>query len=305
MLVRKLDEMGTKISATIASELMGICADVDRMNTLHKASTDIFLAQLHGMTDPTKVTGPSTIDTTTPSPTDGLKLTFQTPPTPTPHLPPRDDGIPKGPPKGSFSPTKPMSRGNSRPTYIGQSPRTPPWHFSTPPGRNPRGPPGPPNPGGGDGGGGPGGGPGRGPGRSQAETMTEDHPTEDHPAEDHPAEGHQENLLETPQKETNQGETTLGMTTNLTTRIQITIRRTTRTEAIPLHQGEVQPPQATIGTSSIPQCGGLIHPGQEPRAKECWKSATTPSVNAFTKPLRTQLATYSDGRQSPLAPTHT
>ena len=134
VLVRKLDEMGTKISATIASELMGICADVDRMNMLHKASTDIFLAQLHGMTNPTKVTGPSTIDVTTPSPTDGLKLTFQTPPTPTPHLPPRDDGVPKGPPKGSFSPTKLMSRGNSRPTYIGQWPRTPPWHFSTPPG---------------------------------------------------------------------------------------------------------------------------------------------------------------------------
>ena len=66
MLVQKLDEMGTKISSTIASELMGIRADVDRMNTLHKASTDIFLAQLHGMTDPTKVTGPSTTDATTP-----------------------------------------------------------------------------------------------------------------------------------------------------------------------------------------------------------------------------------------------
>ena len=113
--------MGTKFSTTIASELMGIRADIDRMNTLHKASTDIFLAQLHGMTNPTKVAGPSTIDTTTPSPTDGLKLMFQTPPTPMPHLPPRDDGIPKGPPKGSFSPTKPMSRGNSQPTYIGQS----------------------------------------------------------------------------------------------------------------------------------------------------------------------------------------
>ena len=109
VLIRKLDEMGTKFSATIASELMGIRADVNRMNMLHKASTNIFLAQLHGMTDPTKVAGPSTIDVTTPSPTDGLKLTFQTPPTPTPHLPPRDDGIPKGPPKGSFSPTKPMS----------------------------------------------------------------------------------------------------------------------------------------------------------------------------------------------------
>ena len=166
VLVQKLDEMGTKISATIVSELMGIHTDVDRMNMLHKVSMDIFLAQLHGMTDPTKVAGPSTIDVTTPSPTDGLKLTFQTPPTPTPHLPPRDDGIPKGPPKGSFSPTKPMSRGNSRPTYIGQSPRTPSWHFSTPPGRNPRGPPGPPNPGGSNGGGGPGGGPSRGPGGS-------------------------------------------------------------------------------------------------------------------------------------------
>ena len=166
--------MGTKISATIASELMGICADVDRMNTLHKASMDIFLAQLHGMTDPTKVAGPSTIDVTTPSPTDGLKLMFQTPPTPTPHLP-RDDGIPKGPPKGSFSPTKPMSQGNSRPTYIGQLPRTPPWHFSTPPGRNPRGPPGPPNPGSGDGGEGPGRGPGGGPGRGPGGSPGGDH----------------------------------------------------------------------------------------------------------------------------------
>ena len=150
---------------------------------------------------------------------------------------------------------------------------------------------------------------------ARAETMTEDHLMEDHPAEDHPAEdhlaedhpveGHQENLLETPQKETNWGETTLGTMTNLTTRIQITIQRTMRTGAIPLHQGEAQPPQATTGTSSIPQCGGLIHPGQEPRAKECRKSATTPSVNAFMKPLRTQLVTYLDGRQSPLAPTCT
>ena len=64
------------------------CADVNRMNMLHKASTDIVLAQLHGMTNPTKVAGPSTIDVTTPSPTDGLRLTFQMPPTPTPHLPP-------------------------------------------------------------------------------------------------------------------------------------------------------------------------------------------------------------------------
>ena len=68
VLVRKLDEMGTKISTTITSELMGICADVDCMNTLHKASMDIFLAQLHGMTDPTKVIGPSTIDA------DGVKM---------------------------------------------------------------------------------------------------------------------------------------------------------------------------------------------------------------------------------------
>jgi hypothetical protein len=134
VLVQKLDEMGTKISSMITSELTGMCADIDRMNTLHKASTDIFLAQLHGINNPTKVAGPSTIDVTTPSPTDGLKLTFQTPPTPTPHLPPRDEGTPKGPPKGSFSPTKPMSRGNSRTKYIGQSPRTPPWHFATPPG---------------------------------------------------------------------------------------------------------------------------------------------------------------------------
>ena len=89
---------------------------------------------------------------------------------------------------------------------------------------------------------------------AQAETMTEDHLMEDHPAEDHPAEGHQENLLETPQKEMNRGETTLGTTMNLTMRIRITIQRTTRTEAIHLHQGEVQPPQATIGTrTNVPK----------------------------------------------------
>ena len=58
VLVRKLDEMGTKISSMIVSELTGMCTDIDRMNTLQKASTDIFLAQLHGMTDPTKVAGP-------------------------------------------------------------------------------------------------------------------------------------------------------------------------------------------------------------------------------------------------------
>ena len=135
---------------------------------------------------------------------------------------------------------------------------------------------------------------------AQAETMMEDHPVEDHPAE-----GHQENLLETPQKEMNWGETTLGMTMSLTMRIRTTIQRTMRTEAIPLHQGEVQHPQATTGTSSIPQRGGLIHPGQEPWAKECRKSTTMPSVNAFMKPLRMQLMMYSDGRQSPLAPTCT
>ena len=101
--------------------------------------------------------------------------------------------------------------------------------------------------GGGSPGRGPGGGPGRGPGRrAQAETMVEDHPVE----------GPQENLLETPQKEANRGETTLGMTMSLVTRIWTTIQRTTRTEAIPLHQGEAQPPQAITGTSSIPQRGG-------------------------------------------------
>ena len=140
---------------------------------------------------------------------------------------------------------------------------------------------------------------------AQAETMTEDHLAEDHLAEDHPVEGHQENLLETPQKEMNQGETTLGMTTSLTMRIWTTIRRMMRTEAIPLHQGEAQPPQATTGTSSIPQHGGLIHPGQEPWAKECRKSTTMPSMNAFMKPLRMQLTMYSDGCQSLLAPMHT
>ena len=61
MLIRKLDEMGTKISSTIASELTGMRADIDHMNMLQKASMDIFLAQLHGMSDPTKVAGPSTI----------------------------------------------------------------------------------------------------------------------------------------------------------------------------------------------------------------------------------------------------
>ena len=47
VLVRKLDEMGTKISLTIVSELTGMRADIDHMNMLHKVSTDIFLAQLH------------------------------------------------------------------------------------------------------------------------------------------------------------------------------------------------------------------------------------------------------------------
>ena len=143
---------------------------------------------------------------------------------------------------------------------------------------------------------------------AQVETMAEamvEATAEDHLAEDHPAEGHQENLLETPQEETNWGETTLGTTMSLTTRIQTTIRRTMRTEAIPLHQGEPQPPQAITGTTSIPQHGELTHPGQKPRAKECQKSATMPSVNAFTKPFRMQLATYSDRRQSLLVPTHT
>ena len=71
--------MGTKISTTIASELTGMCADIDHMNTLHKPSTNIFLTQLHGIADPTKVTGPSTTDVMTPSPMDGLKLMLQTP----------------------------------------------------------------------------------------------------------------------------------------------------------------------------------------------------------------------------------
>ena len=84
--------------------LVGMCTDIDCMNTLHKVSMDIFLAQVHGITDPTKVTGPSTTDATTPLLMDRLKLMFQTPPTPMPHLPPRDDGTPKGTPKGSFHP---------------------------------------------------------------------------------------------------------------------------------------------------------------------------------------------------------
>jgi hypothetical protein len=83
--------MGNKISTSIAAEITRMRVDINRMNTLQKASTNVFLAQLHGMNNPTKVAGPSTIDATTPSPTDRLKLTFQTP-TPMPHLPPRDEG---------------------------------------------------------------------------------------------------------------------------------------------------------------------------------------------------------------------
>ena len=135
---------------------------------------------------------------------------------------------------------------------------------------------------------------------AQAETMTEDHLMEDHPAEDHPAEGHQENLLETPQKETNRGETTLG-----TTRIRITIRRTTRTGAIPLHQGEVQPPQAITGTNSTLRRGEMAHPGLKPQVQESPKDTITPFVNAFTKQFKTPLATCSDTHQSPLVPTRT
>ena len=113
VLIRKLDKMGTKISSTIMSELTGMHANINCMNMLHKASTDIFLAQLHSIAEPTKAAGPSTTEETTPSPADGLKLTFQTPPMPMPHLPPRDEGTHKGPPKGHFLPTKPMSQGNS------------------------------------------------------------------------------------------------------------------------------------------------------------------------------------------------
>ena len=128
---------------------------------------------------------------------------------------------------------------------------------------------------------------------AQAETMAEAM-----------AEDHLETLLEIPQ-EMNQGETTLGTMMSLMTRIQTTIQRTTRTEVILLHQGDPQPPQATTGTNSIQQCGEPTHPGQKPWAKECRKSTTTPSVNAFMKPLRMQLAMYLDGRQSLLAPTRT
>ena len=94
--------MGNKISMLIAAEITGMHMEIDHMNMLQKASTDIFLTQLHGMNDPTKVAGPSTIDATTPSPTDGLKLTFQTPPTPMPHLPPKAHL--RDPPKGPFHP---------------------------------------------------------------------------------------------------------------------------------------------------------------------------------------------------------
>ena len=121
---------------------------------------------------------------------------------------------------------------------------------------------------------------------AQAETMAEAM-----------AEDHLETLLEIPQ-EMNQGETTLGATMSLMTRIRTTIQRTMRTEAIPLHQGELQPPQAITGTNSIPQHGEPTHPGQKPQVKECQKSTTTPSMNAFMKPFRMQLATYSDGHQS-------
>ena len=132
---------------------------------------------------------------------------------------------------------------------------------------------------------------------AQAETMAE-------AMAEAMAEDHLENLLEIPQ-EMNQGETTLGTMMSLMTRIQTTIQRTMRSEAIPLHQGEPQPPQAITGTNSIPQCGEPTHPGQKPWAKECQKSATMPSVNAFMKPFRMQLVMYSDGRQSPLVPTCT
>ena len=104
VLIQKLDEMGTKISSTIASELTGMCANINRMNTLHKASTDIFLAQLHGIAKPTKAAGPSTTDETTPSPADGLKLTFQTPPCQCPISHQEMKAHLRDPPKGPFCP---------------------------------------------------------------------------------------------------------------------------------------------------------------------------------------------------------
>ena len=133
--------------------------------------------------------------------------------------------------------------------------------------------------------------------------LAEDHLAEDHPVEDHLAEGYQENLLETTQKETNWGETTLGTTTNLMTRIRTTIRRMTRTGAIPLHQGEAQPPQAMTGTNSTLRRGETAHPGLKPRVQGSLKNAIMPSVIAFTKQFKTLLATCSDAHQSPLVPT--
>ena len=287
VLLSKLDNMGNKISTSIAAEITGMRAEIDRMNTLQKASTDVFLAQLHGISDPTKVAGPSTIDATTPLPTDGLKLTFQTPPTPTPHLPPRDEGTPKGPPKGSFSPTKPMSRGNSRPKYIRQSPRTPPWHFATPPGRNPRGPPGPPNPGGGDRGGpgrGPGGSPGGDhgggpPGGGPPGVPPGDPPGGDEPGGSDPGdddEPHDEDLDHHPEDDENENKS--------------------------------PPPRRSKAPSGYnwDQLNSMAwSPGLKPRAQESLKNAITPFMNAFTKQSKTPLATCSDAHQSPLVPTHT
>ena len=109
-------------------------------------------------------------------------------------------------------------------------------------------------------------------------------------------EDHQENLLENPQEEMDQGEMTLAMMTNL--RIQTTIQRTTKSEVILLHQGDPQHPPATTGTNLTQQHGEPTHPGQKPWAKECQKSATMPSMNAFMKPFRMQLVKYSDGHQS-------
>ena len=126
---------------------------------------------------------------------------------------------------------------------------------------------------------------------AQAETMVE--AMAEATAEDHPAEDHQENLLEIPQ-----GDTNWRMTMNPMTRIQTTIWRMTRTEVSLLHQGDPKPPQAITGISSIPWHGEITHPGQKPQVQEILKSATTPSVNAFMKPFRTPLATYSDGHQS-------
>ena len=49
MLVRKLDEMGTKISATIVSELMGIHADIDPSVSWCSTSDSLLPCRVSGL----------------------------------------------------------------------------------------------------------------------------------------------------------------------------------------------------------------------------------------------------------------